>query len=269
MQMVPVCGQLRFHVHWRSAWIQHVCPLKTIHILRFRIPIREVWHIHEAEAPSGPVQPDVGLHMVTTQASGSMPQTRELISSPNSPPPPPLAKAGAPSGAGEAGGHVSIGQGKTHSNDVKQQMMKGHSAEEEKEQAGLLAQMKKEAGATSGVALLGSGADAGQGAAAVSSGAAAAGESGSVYPAGQQPYPGQKVQFTPSGATLDAAGQRFPPTSIHTLFTSNGSPYQNFQARIMVATWNLVREMPGGENLVAMTRVLHRTTPDEVMDEVS
>lgn len=40
------------------------------------------------------------------------------------------------------------------------------------------------------------------------------------------------------------------------------------QARIMVATWQLMRKMPGGEKHVAMTRILHRMTPDEVMDEV-
>ena len=33
-------------------------------------------------------------------------------------------------------------------------------------------------------------------------------------------------------------------------------------------TYNVVRKMPGGEKMVAMTRVLHRTTPDEIMDEV-
>lgn len=47
-----------------------------------------------------------------------------------------------------------------------------------------------------------------------------------------------------------------------------GSPYQNIQARIMVGTYHIVRKMPGGDKLVAMTRILHRTTPDEVMDEV-
>ena len=36
----------------------------------------------------------------------------------------------------------------------------------------------------------------------------------------------------------------------------------------MVGTFNLVRKMPGGEKLVAITRILHRTTPDEVMDEI-
>lgn len=75
--------------------------------------------------------------------------------------------------------------------------------------------------------------------------------------------------------TADAPGCKgagkdcgLPGSTIHTLFTSNGSPYQNFQARIMVATWHLVRSSPGGGALVAMTRILHRTTPDELMDEV-
>lgn len=36
----------------------------------------------------------------------------------------------------------------------------------------------------------------------------------------------------------------------------------------MVATWNLVRKMRGGDHLVAMTRILHRTTNDELMEEV-
>ncbi|KXZ54330.1 hypothetical protein GPECTOR_5g413 [Gonium pectorale] len=62
--------------------------------------------------------------------------------------------------------------------------------------------------------------------------------------------------------------EKMPGNTIHTLFTSNGSPYQNIQARIMVGTYNIVRKMPGGERLVALTRILHRTTPDEVMDEI-
>ncbi|PNW78775.1 hypothetical protein CHLRE_09g389763v5 [Chlamydomonas reinhardtii] len=62
--------------------------------------------------------------------------------------------------------------------------------------------------------------------------------------------------------------EKMPGNTVHTLFTSNGSPYQNIQARIMVGTYNIVRKMPGGERLVALTRILHRTTPDEVMDEI-
>ncbi|EFJ50516.1 hypothetical protein VOLCADRAFT_88948 [Volvox carteri f. nagariensis] len=62
--------------------------------------------------------------------------------------------------------------------------------------------------------------------------------------------------------------EKMPGNTIHTLFTSNGSPYQNIQARIMVGTYHMVRKMPGGERLVALTRILHRTAPDEVMDEI-
>ncbi len=32
----------------------------------------------------------------------------------------------------------------------------------------------------------------------------------------------------------------------------------------MVGTFNLMRKMPGGEKLVAMTRILHRQTLDEI-----
>lgn len=33
-------------------------------------------------------------------------------------------------------------------------------------------------------------------------------------------------------------------------------------------TYKLVQKMPGGENMVGFTRILHRTQPDAVMDEV-
>lgn len=56
--------------------------------------------------------------------------------------------------------------------------------------------------------------------------------------------------------------------NIHTLCTSNGSPYLNFQTRIMYATYKKVRKMAGGERLVAFTRILHRTVPDALMGEV-
>lgn len=56
--------------------------------------------------------------------------------------------------------------------------------------------------------------------------------------------------------------------AIHTLATSNGSPYQNYQMRIAYATYNLIKEMPGGSRHVAFTRILHRTKDDELMDEI-
>lgn len=55
---------------------------------------------------------------------------------------------------------------------------------------------------------------------------------------------------------------------IHVLFTSNGSPYLNFQSRIMYATYKLVQTEKGGDKLIAMTRILHRTKPDVLMDEI-
>lgn len=53
--------------------------------------------------------------------------------------------------------------------------------------------------------------------------------------------------------------------TIHTLCTSNGSPYLNIQTRIMYGTYQLVQEMPGGDKLVGFTRILHRTQPDVLM----
>ncbi len=38
--------------------------------------------------------------------------------------------------------------------------------------------------------------------------------------------------------------------------------------RIAYATWQLTRKMPGGERYVGFTRILHRTKPDELMDEI-
>ncbi len=35
-----------------------------------------------------------------------------------------------------------------------------------------------------------------------------------------------------------------------------------------VATWKLARAQPGGEKMVYISRILHRMTNDEVMDEV-
>ena len=54
-------------------------------------------------------------------------------------------------------------------------------------------------------------------------------------------------------------------STVHTLCTSNGSPYVNFQNRIMYATYQLAQRQPGGELLAAFTRILHRTVEDELM----
>lgn len=52
---------------------------------------------------------------------------------------------------------------------------------------------------------------------------------------------------------------------VHTVCTSNGSPYVNFQNRIMYATYKVAQKMPGGELHVGFTRILHRTVEDDMM----
>lgn len=56
--------------------------------------------------------------------------------------------------------------------------------------------------------------------------------------------------------------------TIHSVITSSGSGYQNWQGRIMYGTYKLVQEMPGGEKLTGFTRILHRVHEDECMDEI-
>ncbi|PNH02423.1 hypothetical protein TSOC_011595 [Tetrabaena socialis] len=56
--------------------------------------------------------------------------------------------------------------------------------------------------------------------------------------------------------------------TIHSIFTCGGDFYQDFQSRIMYGTYKLVQQMPGGERLTGFTRILHRMKPDEVMDEI-
>jgi hypothetical protein len=57
---------------------------------------------------------------------------------------------------------------------------------------------------------------------------------------------------------------------VHVLATSNGNGYQNWQTRILYANFKLVRSAPGGAaRLAGFTRILHRTKPDDLMDEVS
>jgi hypothetical protein len=55
-------------------------------------------------------------------------------------------------------------------------------------------------------------------------------------------------------------------STVHTICTSNGSPYTNFQNRIMYATYKMAHKAPGGEILAGFTRILHRTVEDELME---
>lgn len=56
--------------------------------------------------------------------------------------------------------------------------------------------------------------------------------------------------------------------TMHALCPTNGSPYQNYQMRIAYGTHALIQKMPGGENHVAFTRILHRSVPDILMAEI-
>ncbi|DBA81022.1 TPA: hypothetical protein ACH3X2_007228 [Trebouxia sp. C0005] len=56
--------------------------------------------------------------------------------------------------------------------------------------------------------------------------------------------------------------------SIHTLCTSNGSPYLNYQTRIMYGTYQMIQKAAGGDQHVAFTRILHRSEPDILMTQV-
>ncbi|KAF8072854.1 HPAT1 [Scenedesmus sp. PABB004] len=68
-------------------------------------------------------------------------------------------------------------------------------------------------------------------------------------------------------AALTKRAAELPGDSVHALMTGNGSPYQNIQARIMVASMRLIQAAPGGSNIKAFTRIMHRTTDDDLVGE--
>jgi hypothetical protein len=73
------------------------------------------------------------------------------------------------------------------------------------------------------------------------------------------------------GTTERAGGApAAPATSVHVVLTSNGNSYMNWQTRVMYATYlAVVKREPGGPLARgAFTRVLHRSTDDELMQEV-
>ena len=75
----------------------------------------------------------------------------------------------------------------------------------------------------------------------------------------------QALQVAGNVANLNPAGWPTAGSAVHTLCTSNGSPYVNFQNRIMYATYKLAQNAPGGDILAGFTRILHRTVADELM----
>ena len=65
-------------------------------------------------------------------------------------------------------------------------------------------------------------------------------------------------------------GTAAPATCLHTVLTSNGNSYMNWQTRVMYATWQAAAgaEAPEKRVMAAFTRVLHRGSDDELMTEV-
>ena len=76
-------------------------------------------------------------------------------------------------------------------------------------------------------------------------------------------YPPQPV-YKPGAVSAETND---PPYCLHTMITSNGQPYMNWQTRVFYATWRKVSRTPGSP-LRHFTRVLHRKTDDELMEEV-
>ena len=83
---------------------------------------------------------------------------------------------------------------------------------------------------------------------------------------GNHPYHGSL-----GGSDVGAIGQSIGSesenfgTGIHVLATSNGSPYLNWQTRVMYKTFQNVQR---GSDMKHFTRLLHRRTDDELMGEV-
>lgn len=73
-------------------------------------------------------------------------------------------------------------------------------------------------------------------------------------------------QVAAAKAQVQGGGQAFG-NEIHVLVTSNGSPYLNFQTRMMYGTYKKVKDLPGSE-LRYFTRLLHRTKDDILVGEV-
>ena len=55
---------------------------------------------------------------------------------------------------------------------------------------------------------------------------------------------------------------------VHVVVTTNGSPYVNFQTRILYGSFLRMQRMQGGERFRFFTRVLSRATDDALMSEV-
>lgn len=85
------------------------------------------------------------------------------------------------------------------------------------------------------------------------------------------PAPSSATRFESSNiattsSSSSSSGTTLPkPSGIHVLCTSNGSPYLNWQTRIMYRTFQKVQP---GSDMLHFTRLLHRRSDDELMAEV-
>ncbi|KAI7843720.1 hypothetical protein COHA_002618 [Chlorella ohadii] len=68
-------------------------------------------------------------------------------------------------------------------------------------------------------------------------------------------------------AAVGGTGEVWWPTTgdtVHLIYTANGSPYVNYQTLALYGSWRRARRMPGGDKMVALTRVLHRSQDDDL-----
>jgi len=81
---------------------------------------------------------------------------------------------------------------------------------------------------------------------------------------------GTFFDYGPAYEPPAAAEPKPPKTCIHTVLTSNGNSYMNWQTRVMYATWQAAgaAEPADAKLMTVFTRVLHRSTEDELMMEV-
>ncbi|KAL4442745.1 hypothetical protein ABPG77_006739 [Micractinium sp. CCAP 211/92] len=127
-----------------------------------------------------------------------------------------------------------------------------------------------DASASTGAGVAGA---AGQGAAPK-----AAPQQGAALPAAEGSQAGQQHGGAgggsgSGGAALpagDNASWPFPTTgdTIHVFITSNGKPYVNWQTLVLYGTFLRAQRMPGGDKMVAFTRILHRVTDDALVPGV-
>ena len=80
-------------------------------------------------------------------------------------------------------------------------------------------------------------------------------------------HPAQPRYAPAKSKGLNGASSRDPPFCLHTMITSNGQPYMNWQTRVFYQTWREAASARGSP-LRHFTRVLHRTRDDELVNEI-